>query len=237
MSFMRYGSYDFGAGECDMVRMTVRHRRSPRGLRLSKIIRLDLRFEICAEGATLLSRIDGIIAAFSLDYQDAVLMYDASTPTRHALSNTDPTCISGVRVVHRSWDGGPDQLATVRTGVVSLEAEYSDAESQLVEWQETLEFRGTTGPRVEIVETYDGPIAQVTALRTAQHIVQSGSAVGYLGYVLPPGPLFPAIEHLDRRTEKYGSGSQQGQGAAYYPSSWTYYFTSAVPQSAVPTTR
>lgn len=237
MSFFRYGGYDFNSGEADLTRMVVRNRLSPRGKRLSKVIRLDVKFHICAEGSTLLSRIDDIIQAFTNDYQDAVLMYDASTPTRHGLSNSDPTCLSGVRVVHRSWDGGPDQLATGRTGHVALEAEYADVETELVQWQETLEIRGTTGPRVEVTETYDGPIAQITALSTAQRIIQSGSAVGFLAYVLPPGPLFPAIEHLDRRIEKLGSGTNLGVLAAYYPSFWNYYFTSAVPVFGAPTTR
>ena len=236
MSYATYGGHTHSDGELDLTQMSIRYNLSPRGRRKSKTITMNCKGELLGTGSTLLTSIDSLINAYAYDYNDWTLWYDSTTPTRHRLTN-DSTCVSGVKVIYRSWDGGPEQLATVRTYNIVLQAEYTDADSQMLFWEETLRMRGNCGPRVEVVETIDGPVAQELLPATSQRIVQSGKALGYLGYVLPPGPIFPAIEHQDLRAISYGTPDFAGLAFTNYPSEWTYYMTSAVPQEAVPIPR
>jgi hypothetical protein len=237
MTIWKYGSYAHPPSEVNLAKMSISYQLSPRGRRMERIDTLHLYGQFCEDSqADVLTRIDELINAYSFDYVDAGLyLDDGVTLTKHKLVNADS--VSGVRVLHRSWDGSPEELATTRTFDIVLQATYPDTETQLVAWQETVEILGTTGPRYDIVDTYFGPLAIQTAAATAQRIVQSGSSVGYSGYVLPPPPLYPTFEHVDRRTVKLGSGKSRGKTATHYPSSWTYYFTLASAQTPVPETR
>jgi hypothetical protein len=236
MTIWRYGSYAHPSAEVNLAKMSVANRLSPRGKRIETEITMHLYGQFCEDSTSeVMTRIDELIAAYTDDYQDAGLYLDDGTLTRHTLTNYDS--ISGVRVMHRSWDGNPDELATTRTFDIVLAATYPDVESQLIQWEETIEVTGTTGPAFEIVPTFFGPLAVQTALRTPQYIVQSGSAIGHTAYVEPPGPIFPAFEHQERRNIRLGSGKQRGRTATHFPSSWNYYFTLAQASTPVPITR
>lgn len=237
-SIFTYRGIDHEPGEVNLTRMNIRYRDSPRGKRVSRIDTLYLQGEIMADGfAATIARANAIIEMYRFDYGNAALRMEDGTLTPHGLNNDDPLNMTGVRVVERSWPkGGPEELANMRTFHVTLECEYSDNDDQLISWNETLEFYGNTGPRFEVIDTYFGPFANLECLSTAQRIVQTGSAVGFTANVLPPGPLFPSVEHLDRRYVKVGSGRQQGNFACYFPTWWTYYFTSGSYLEAFPTT-
>jgi hypothetical protein len=239
VSYFVYGGTQFETGLINLTRMNIRYIHSPRGLRVKRIETLYLTGEIMADGSSeVLEQIQEIIDAFSLDYRSARLYLDDGTITPHGLNNDDPGNMTGVRVIERSWPkGGPEELANMRTFHVTLQAEFADAESQLLEWNETVEYFGNAGPRWEAVDTYFGPYQNLQCLSTSQRIVQSGFALGFTGYVLPPGPLIPNIEHQDRRYVKLGSGKMQGQMAAYYPTWWTYYHTALAYTETFPTTR
>src|SRR5690606_9658498 len=109
-----------------------------------------------------------------------------------------------------------------RTFSVTLEAEYADVDDQVVSWSESLRFVGNCGPVWQPVTTWSGIMPYTSAPRSVQRIVQSGSATGFQGYILPPGSLFPDIEHQHLRDIELGSGKMQGRLACYYPSRWSY---------------
>lgn len=236
MTVWKYGSYEHPAAEVNLAKMDIAYRHGPRGVRMERVDTIHLYGQFCEDTtAEVLTRIDELIQAYSFDYLDAGLYLDDGTLTRHKLVNSDS--ISGVRVIRRSWDGGPDELATTRTFDIVLQAVYPDAGESIIEWSETVETIGTCGPRFDIVETYNGPFAQLVAQSTAQRIIQSGSAVGYQGYVSFPAPLYPANEHVDRRSLRRGSGKARGRAATFFPCSWTYFFSLGSPQSPLPITR
>lgn len=240
--YFKVGGYQHPDGEVDLVRMDVRHRLSPRGKRMSIVYTMFLKGEFCTTGgqSAVNDRIGELIAAYDVPFVTSAGLYmDDGTPTHHYLTSSDPACISGVRVVQRSWpEGGPDEFVNGRTFSATLEAEYLDVESQLLAWEESVEIHGTCGPRVEVVELETGPpILQLVNERTAQRIIQTGQALGFSVHVLPPGPLFPSLEHVDRRREKWGSGTNRGQAATHYPTAWTYVMSTAIPQSPIPQTR
>lgn len=238
--YFRYGSYTHPAGEVNLARYLVREKKSNRGRRISLIHTMFLEGEICAYGqAAITARIEQLIDTYSVNYQDAALYQDDGQPTPHSLFNGRPDCISGVRVVQRSWPKGDGaEYATGRTFSITIEAEFDAAESQIIAYEESITIVGNCGPRIEVVELATGaPVLQVLNQKTAQRIIQSGSSIGYGGYVLPFGSLYPTFEHVDRRIEKPGTPAFQGQGYRYYPFQWTYFHSLAIPQTPIPTPR
>lgn len=230
-----YGAFTHLANEVNLVRFDVRHRYSPRGKKLTRLITANLLGELQYDTqAALTARIQEIIDVYSQDLLDWRFRQDDGADTPHGLTNSGD-CVSGVRVRQRSWPvGDAAEYATKRTFSVTLQAEYADVETTLVYWKEEIRYRGNCGPRFEVVDTFLGPFFYQTAVATAQHIVQRGEAVGYLAYVEPPGPAFPASEHFDRREIDLGSGTNQGVEVAFFPTRWAYHFTSAVNLAGVP---
>jgi hypothetical protein len=237
MSYFKYGSHTHTTNEVNLTRMDIRNVLSPRGLRMEKEIRLFLVGEIQDTGSALLTKIATLIdSAYQNDYGDAGLYLDDGTPTRHRLDNTGS--LTGVRIIQRSWPkGDAAELATKRTFSLTLAAVYPDAESNLLAWWESLELIGNAGPRMEVVETTNGPKLFQTSPKSVQRIIQRGEAMGHTAYVLPPGPIFADIEHQDMRQHGLASGRQRGQAATHYKTTWLYRMTSETNRSGVPLTR
>ena len=237
-AFYKYGSYQFEPGECDLVRTNVVNNLSGRNQRLTKVVTHFIRATLISATQTDLSaKILAIQNAFSLDYQDAGLYLDTGVPSQHLLLN-DAFCISGVKVLNRNFpEGGGDEYVTARTFQATIMAEYDDADSQLAEWQETLEFQGTCGPVYEWEEGWFGPIKTQTSESSVQWIRQHGSGVGYGATLLEAAPMFPAYEHLERRHISYGTPKFMGHSWRYYPTQWSYTFSSNTPLSGLPTLR
>lgn len=238
-AFYRYGSYDFEAGECDLVRVNVTNRMSPRGNRVIREVTHFIRALVCKDTqADLSAEIEAIQLAFSNDFQNAGLWLDSSTPSKHLLDNDDVFNISGTRVLQRSFpEGGGDEYNTARTFSATIQALYDDADSHLLEWQESLEFTGTTGPTFEWRPGWFAPYREQTSEQSIQYIIQRGSALGYGAYVIEPPPLFPAYEHVERRNVKYGTPAFMGRQFRNFPTEWVYYFSSNTPLSGTPTLR
>jgi hypothetical protein len=237
--YAKYGNHQHDANEVNIARMDVRARYSPRLLKTSLIFTIYLEGELLADTqATINDKIGTLINAYSVDGQDFGFYRDDGTITHHRLINSDPAAITGVRVINRSWpQGDAAEFAVKRTFSITLQAEYTAADSQIFAWEETVELIGNCGPRYEIVETYDGPVVQQLALRTSMKIIQSGSAIGYGGYVMWPGPLLPSLEHQELRRHSWGSAKRQGRLTLYYPSSWLYTHSSGIYREPVPVTR
>ena len=237
MTIFKYGGYSHPANEVNLTRMDARYVMSPRGRRESKIVTMYLRGELQDTGTPLLSAIANLNAVYATDYQDAALYLDDGTETPHSLKNNQFS-MTGVRIIHRSFPQGDGaELATKRTFSVTLQSEYIDAADGLLAWQEELEFIGDCGPRIEVEETFFGPIGYVTAVATAQRIVQRGHAIGLTAYVAPNGPTFGNTDHQERRRLKFRSGRMRGAFATHFGTAWQYEYTSSIPQSGVPDTR
>ncbi len=236
MTYWKWGSYQHPNAEVNLAKMSISYKLSPRGRRMERVERMHLFGQFCEDStADVMARINELINAYQFDYQDGGLYLDDGTPTRHVVQNGES--ISGSRVIHRSWDGGPDELATTRTFDIVIETTYPDDESGLISWEEAVETIGNGGPSFNIVNTFFGPVAQQTALVTAQRVMQFGSSVGYLAHVAPPPPLYPTYLHNERVRLRRGSGTMRGQIATHYPSSWFYQMTLPIPQDPIPLTR
>jgi hypothetical protein len=231
-----YGGYVHDDNECNLVRIDYRNQLSPRGKRLNAIVTFYLHGELLETGTALFNKITALGNAYRQDYGN--FTYSIGGVITHQLLSNTADCISGVRVLNISLPKGDGAELTVkRTYSLTLQATYDQAESELVSWQESIHYIGNTGPRYEIIETFNGPIAVLTAISTAQRIIQTGKAVGYTTYVLPPGPLLPNNEHQDQRRVSLVGGVNVGQQSRFYTTSWQYTHTLGVYTEVYPQTR
>lgn len=228
-SIFSYGGYPHPENEVNMVRYEVQNLRSRRGLFYAKRIRCHITGEIQeTDKADLLTRINEIIAAYEFDGGTTSFTVDG-TATPHVLGNNSMT---GVRVVSRSWPSGdPCEWANSRNFAIILEdlQNYgggAGAANEVLWWEETVRWVGTTGPLWKMVPSQDGTVEGERVFpRSSQKLIQEGSSMGWTGYVVPPGPLLPAnLEHEDQRIVTPGTPIQQGNGNAYYPFRWRYVF-------------
>lgn len=235
-SVAQYAGHTHPDNECNLVRVSYRTQPSSRGKRLNTVVTFYLQGEILDTGAALFSKVNALVNAYQGDYGNFTYSIDGAVT--HALYSNTPDCVTGVRVVDRSWSRGDGaELAVKRTYTITLQATYDTAESELVYWQESIHYIGNTGPRYEIIETFNGPVSVLTAQSTAQRIIQSGKAVGYSSYVLPPGPYAPANEHQDQREVTITGGVNLGQMSRFYTTSWQYRHTFGTYTELFPQTR
>jgi hypothetical protein len=223
-SVATYGGHTHPDNEVNLVRTDFRTQLSPRGKKLNFQATFHLFGEIQGTGSTLTTNARNTMLAYHSDYRD--FRYTVDGVLAHEMLSSSSDCISGVRVIHRSFPkGDAAELATKRTFSVTLQATYDTSEDDLVFWQERIDYIGNTGPRYEIIETFNGPISVLTATRTVQRIIQSGKAVGYFTYVLPPGPYAPGNEHEDQRRVSLTSGTNVGQAIRFFTTDWHYFYS------------
>lgn len=183
-------------------------------------------------------------AAFAKQFQNFGFYDNAGNLTVHKLINAQT--LGGVKVLTRPEypDSRGAEYSTFRSFTLTLGADVPLSAQQgpnaVVEWQETLTYIGTGGPRrvwQEFIE--DNPENQVVAQRTTIKAIQRGSAIGFGDYIAFPAPLYPLeVEHEDQRIFERGTPQAKGAGVfKYYPSSWSYFFEFANPQFGNPTGR
>jgi hypothetical protein len=240
MSTFRYGTSDHATAEVKLVSYYKRANYSKRNVRTSLTVGMFVHGWVIADSvANITARITAIENAYAVDGQDAVLLLDDGSESPHQLKSSRSDCITGVRVLEFQWvDNDPAEYVTGRHFTAQLEAEYIDAGSQVIFWYESLRFIGNTGPCWELVELPVGPpVPFVSCQQTTQTIIQSGKSLGYLGYVLPFGSLWPDSEHQNRRIFEPGDPEFQGNLLVNYPCEWAYFHSRSVYTEGLPTMR
>jgi hypothetical protein len=237
VSYFTYGNKRFDDNVVNIRRHDIQARFSSRKKRLTWIETLFLELKFQATGQTLLDQISAARAAFELDYQDAVFYLDGGLRTSESLTNSG-SCLSGVKVLRSSFPKGDgDQLAVCRDHTVVLQAEYYDAESELVYWNESIEYIGNGGPVYEVENTFFGPQDALVALASPIQVIQTGKSIGFLENIEAPLPVFPQRVHNQLSRVRYDSGENQGLAPAFYPTTWYYPMTLLSPALVLPQTR
>lgn len=188
----------------------------------------------------LTAKINALMAAYELDYQDAKLYDNDNNLTAHVLLNADTW--TGIKVVqpptfiNGPWSGQPE-YANQRTFTFMLQAETRTGFG-LAAWKERLLIKGTGAPKWKYSGQIQGdPQYQILQANTSFWYIQEGRAVGHDNYVAPPGPLFPGIEHGDMREIIYETPSdivwnnESSQLVGRMPTTqWKYYMEAVVSQ-------
>ena len=189
--------------------------------------------------ASLTTAINTLAAAYSIQGQDLALYRDNDQPTSHAI--TSAATNGGVRVVVPPSfpEGKGAEYSTFRNYTIVLAAELLDASTTILNWQETLTFRGG-GPQFAYLEPITGlPQKQLLKQATTYRALQSGEAVGQLGYPVPASPLWPNAEHTGQRQVRYELPRRMGPpGSPTYTQfkvTWSYNFEDAGPLVGLPT--
>lgn len=199
---------------------------------------------VAGNQAAMTAKLAEFEAAFSQQYKDLVFYDDAGNPTVHKLLNQQT--LGGVKLLtnieYPTSQGA--EYAISRTFQITIGAEVSANQggggSGVVNWFESLTFEGTGGKRSVWQTMIEGPpIRQQVAQFTTIRAVQSGNAVGNIGYIPFPAPIYGSdVEHEDRRVWKRSTPQNfGGNGGTNYPSEWAYFFEFANPAFGNPTGR
>lgn len=236
--YLKIGDYTHEIGGPQLA-ITQRPVLSEGGVPLAQIHAWQIQGIVTGSGQSDLDgKIADLLEAYRQTNFDATLLLsDGVTPSQHRLRSRD--AVGGVRVA-----SGPDfpegkgaEYATRRTFAVTLEAEIpvSAAETALLHFRETLSLFGGDR-RIAWTETKQGPPrAQVTRRQSVYHAVQSGQAVGYLGYPSFPGFLFPPQYAIEAPRLTYGGGRRRASGDfTDFSLSWEVRYQADRPLAGLP---
>jgi hypothetical protein len=188
-----------------------------------------------SEVASLTTKIAELEAAFKQQGVDASLLTEAGGATAHYIRHAET--IGGIRVIqppHYPSGQGAD-YATFRTFRVGIEADViaNGTVPGYLTFQETLQTLGG-GPLYAWTAPIKGsPKRQIPRQQTTYQAVQSGQAVGFLGYPSIPSPIFPGALSANPTITR-GSPRRRGSGFMEYPVSWQYVYESNSPLIGVP---
>ena len=180
-----------------------------------------------ADTDTIDARVAAIRDGISMDGGVCTMYQSDGTRTNFHIGDGS---LGGCRIVEGPSFALQEGKAHYTTGLpfsFTLEADYSLGEDTLVSYQETVTQIGDAGPRRVVVELdNDYAVEQITSMATPVTVIQTGEAVGFLGYPFFNGPLFP--ESLDRPDGvQLSRGAPRLQGGTYvdYPVRWSYRMT------------
>ena len=238
----KYGKFTHNRGEVNLVTMESIALKTKRNLTWAKKYIMHVSGELIYDGQTSLNtRIKELETAYSFNLVDkgaddnAGLLHSDGTRTPHYFDNQDTTMASGIQVDYRSFPrGGPDEYATVRTFHVRLSAIYFDADSEILNWRETINLVGDGGPKWRWVVGWhptNGTPYQVQQQITpwsTQKLYQTGSITTLSSYAVGnvPQPLFPDYEHREQRVIAKMDPRWQGREHAFYTVNWRYVMES-----------
>lgn len=245
--YVTYGSYRHDDNTVTLSAYHVRSQYSPRHAKYCTSYEVHLHGQLIVNDPSLTTpaqlqaaqaeKISALINAYSENDKDFSFFHDDGTKTRHSL--TTGNALNGVQVKARSWPKGDEaEYATLRTFYIVLEATYDDVEAELMTYSEQFHYIGTGGPKYSVTETYNGPVYELEATRTAQRMIQTGHAVGWSGYPLVHiNPFFPQWEHLDRREVVVHHPMRYRNAFRQYAVNWKFDHTLPSPINGVPIPR
>lgn len=234
--FFKYGTYQHPDNEVNLTSVSEVSTINDRGLIAFTTRRMTLRGELIASTqAALRTKINQLESAYSVRGRDAALYHDDGTISGHSLPSG--SSLSGTRVISLSYpDGTAAEYATQRTFEIILEAEYP-ANGGVSSWVETLTFLGNGGPTQVYIPLLNGPWQrQVTTQATSYRAIQSGTAVGLLGYPPVPAPIWPQFL-LPNTRQNVSSPKNAGRRFVDYRISWAYSFEANIPLAGTPNKR
>src|SRR5262245_20752918 len=223
--YLKYGSYTHAQNE-PAVQIARRALFSPRGYRQAVRDTWRIVGELHAASPTALTAaIAGLRSTYKLNGLDLGLyLDDQTTHTDHALLSG--ASLGGTRVTALDFPSGSGaEYSTFRSYSITVEADFPDASTNLLDFSETLSFDGTGGPRVVFLDTLEGsPQPQLAQQRTTYRARQQGRAVGLATYPGAAPPIWPTAELLPERRLVLRSPRRIAGNLAEFVVEWTYVF-------------
>jgi hypothetical protein len=227
---LKYGGYAHDNHECAITAIHKQALFSETGARIGYRERWRIRgVKHAPSQAELTDALTRLEAAYAVDGNDLVLyLDDGATETRHALRQGQSR--SGVRVTEFTYpEGEGAEYSTFRTYQIGVEAEFLSAANEILSWVETLTTSGGAEVWTYLPTLTGPPQRQILHQQTSWLATQSGQAVGLNGWPTPADPLWPHLEHADRRRIEHGTPRFLPNGDARFPVSWSYQFESDQP--------
>ncbi len=156
--------------------------------------------------ANLTTKLATLETAYQTDYKDLGLyLNDGATLTRHAMLNAD--MFGGTHVTFFGYVEGPWKMgleyANRRTFYIVIRGEVRTGTGQYA-WKERLKTKGTGNKKWRYMPSMNAdPEPQDLQPSTPFYYIQQGMAIGRQSHILPPGPIFPGIEHEEERVIDY----------------------------------
>ncbi len=182
--------------------------------------------------ADLTTKLTTLETAYSTDYKDlGMYLNDGTTATRHTVTNT--STFGGTHVAFFGYVEGPWKMqleyANRRTFYIVIRAETRVNVDTLYAWKQRMTIRGTGGKKFRYMPSLNAnPEPQDLQQATTWFYVQQGMAIQRKSNPLPPGPLFPLIEHQEQRRVAYDSPKEIRVGdQELYAITWQYVMEAA----------
>ena len=230
--------------EANLINFTVRPRMSARSFKLANVVEAHVAGQFCLQSGEdefdLDDKIDALWNALKIDGGDFGLYHSDNSPTPHVMYSNDPLSLTGNQVGNIVFPANHNgEYSTGRDFAYSVKNEFVAAETLLMDYQETIQHIGTTGPRVQWYENkYWQPFYRVDSLNSLQSVTQSGYAVTIETWLLPPPPIMlPPFELQHLRTIRRTGPRRYPQGFEGYRIDWTYHFQTPTINTDMPTIR
>lgn len=245
--FFRYGSYQHPQNEIELAQFNITPKRSANGIRVSTMFTMHLQGELYVDDgiitkdqaqANLTNKINLLIDAYKDDYKDCGFYQDNGLPTPHVLPNNHPDNLSGNIIIHRNWPmGDGNEYATKRTFTIGIQAEFKNAYSQVVSYEDSIVQQGDGGAEVQwYTRRFGAPQFQVAANQTLVIYKHSGGMTALDAYPIPPMPLYSRPYYLGHLTKIARKGPQRfARGYRYYTVEWNYIYVLPAPALILPT--
>lgn len=235
--YFAYGTYRHPTDEVALTDATIQRQYNRRGLRTHLRHTWQLRGTLIPASATpaaVTAAVAALKNAYAVDGQNAGLFEDDGTPTTYFFNSAQ--ALGGVKVVAGPSlpEGAGASYVTYLRYTITLQADFPDPVENLDYYQEQISFSGDCGPIRQWVTPISGPPQnQTIQSRSTQRITQSGSAVGFLARPTPANPLWPQLEHREKRKIVATSPDVNGRALTGYGVSWSYEFESPTNLSGI----
>jgi len=239
--YFKYGDHQHPDNEVTLASFSIVPKRSSRGFRMSTLFEMHIAGEILGSSQSdLTTKINELITAYSDDFKDAGFYQDDDSPTPHVLTSNHPDNLTGNIITYRNWPiGDGAEYATRRTFSIGIQAEFANAYSQFIHYQDTISRTGDCGSIIEWVNLPTGdPTYTVEANKSYQLIRHSGEATALSFYPLAPAPLLDRPFYLGHLSNiQYIGPRRYAQGYREFTTRWQYTYITTSDFPVYPTLR
>ena len=203
---LKWGTYSHAQDEVG-IKIEYRSTFDKHGRRIGEVQEWHILGAVLASSqGALTAALAQLETAYLTDYKDLQLfLNDGATPTQHKMINSG--MFGGTHVAFFGYVEGPWKMqleyANRRSFYIVIRGETRVGSGQYA-WKEQVKIKGTGGKKWRYMPSLNAaPHPQDLQQSTPFYYVQQGMAIGRQAHIVPPGPLFANIEHVEQRVIDY----------------------------------